>query len=143
MTLKQQEPAMNTVATSAKAPADRRTWYHLSAAPAIVLAVMMLLLLGLNVVPRRIDRLNEVYPGADIKPVVKEFGFPQTAVSTVSTEFTNSVLDGVFQQRPSAVTIEYVLCRTKLKWSADTNVMSFNISSQTWNTQGCIGINVE
>ena len=133
---------MYAVARSETTPADRLLWYQLGAGPAIVFAVVLLLLLGLNVIPRRMDQFSAVYPGANVKPAIKEFGFPQTALAKVSTESVNPTFDAAFPRPPSAVTIVYVLGGPKLKWSAATQAVSFDNGSQIWISQGSIGINV-
>ena len=78
--------------------------------------------------------MGEVYPGAGAKPVVRDFGFPQSAIYFVSTVQTNEGHHafGFGTNRPSKVTIEFVHPGPKLHWLASTQKVTFEDGSTTY-----------
>jgi hypothetical protein len=112
-------------------------WYQLRPGAAVVFSVVGLLLLALSLVPRSNNHLGEIYPGAESKPIVREFGFPRAAVSSVHTEATTTPSaswsgPGGYFQIPSQVVITYVTPGPKLQWLKSTRAVTFEDGSTTY-----------
>jgi hypothetical protein len=103
-------------------------WYHLRLVPAMIALAATALVATLSFVPRTIDHMGPVFPGADFKPVVRAYGFPTYAVFCVSTEQVTAT-PTAFATRPRGGEIEFLSPGPKLKWTASEKTIAFEDGS--------------